>query len=170
MRIVRFVALAGLVIAPVAAHAQHTKPAPSGRIAGIAPAPVIVNPRFGPGRFINARFFNGGFFTGFVPILVLPDGRVFANFGAGFEQVVTACGVSTGIAVTNVLPSVIQPTVVQPSAIQPGIDAGLFPFTSPAPIQETASQQMLQAQQQVGVANRACWATDGRGQVFVGWQ
>jgi hypothetical protein len=29
---------------------------------------------------------------------------------------------------------------------------------------------MLQAQQQVGIANRACWATDGRGQVFVGWQ
>lgn len=170
MRIVRWIAVAELVIVPVAAHAQLTKPATSGRIAGIARGPVIVNPPFGPGRFINARFFNGGFFSGFVPVIVAPDGRVFANFGAGFEQVVTECGVSAGIVATSVLPSVIQPTVIQPSVVQPGISPGVLPFTPPVPIPEAASQQMLQAQQQVGVVNRACWSTDGHGQVFVGWQ
>ena len=170
MRIVRFIAVAGLVIAPVAAYAQHPKPATTGRIAGIARAPVIVNPPFGPGRFINARFFNGGFFSGFVPVIVAPDGRVFANFGVGFEEVVTACGMSAGIVSTSVLPSVIQPTVIQPSVVQPGIAPGALPFTPPVPIPETASQQMLQAQQQVGLSNRACWSSDGHGQVFVGWQ
>lgn len=172
MRIVGFIAVAGLMIAPVAAHAQRTKPATSGRIAGIAPPPAIVSP-LGPGRFFNGRFFNGrfftgGFFTGFVPIIISQDGRVFANFGAGFEEVVTACGVSTGFVVTSVLPGVIQPTVIQPSVIQPQIVGGALPFTPAVPIQETASQQMLQAQQQVGVGNGVCWSTDGHGQVFVG--
>ena len=168
MRIVRFIAVAGLAIAPVAAHAQRTKPVTSGRIAGIAPAPVIVSPLVGPVRFFNGRFFSGGFFAGFVPIIVSQDGRVFANFGAGFEQVVTTCGASAGFVLTSVLPDVIQPTVVQPSVIQPQIVGSAFPFTPAVPIQETASQQMLQAQQQVGVGNGVCWSTDGHGQVFVG--
>jgi hypothetical protein len=168
MRIVRFVALAGLVAAPVAVHAQYRKPATSARIAGIAPAPVIVSPLGGPARFFNAKFFNGGFFTGFVPTIVSPEGRVFANFGAGFEEVVTTCGASTGVYAMSVLPDVIQPTVIQPSVIQPQIVGGLLPFSPPVPIPESATQQMLQAQQQVAVGNRVCWTTDGHGQMFVG--
>jgi len=52
-----------------------------------------------------------------------------------------------------------------------------LPFTPAVPNQQTASQQMLgqaavpvQGQQQIVVGNRACWSTDGRGQVFVGRQ
>jgi hypothetical protein len=168
MRIVRTIAVAGLVIAPGAAHAQHTKAAASGRVAGIAPAPVIVNPVVAPGTFL----------TGSVPIIISPDGRVFANFGAGFEQVVTACGASNGIIVSNAQAAgLVQPTVVQPSVSQPGIVAGPLPFTPAVPNQQTASQQMLgqpatpvQAQQQVVVGNQTCWSTDGRGRVFVGRQ
>jgi len=116
--------------------------------------------------------------AGSVPIIVSPDGRVFANFGGGFEQVVTACGMSNGIVVTNAQSAgLVQPTVVQPTVSQPGIVAGPLPFTPAVPNQQTASQQMLgqaavpvQGQQQIVVANRACWSTDGRGQVFVGRQ
>jgi hypothetical protein len=71
----------------------------------------------------------------------------------------------------------VQPTVVQPSVAQPGIVAGPLPYTPAVPNQQTASQQMLgqltapvQPQQQVVVPRRACWSTDGRGQVFVGRQ
>jgi hypothetical protein len=168
MRIVRTIAVAALVIAPGAAHAQHTKAAANGRVAGIAPAPVIVNPVVSPGTFL----------TGSVPIIISPDGRVFANFGGGFEQVVTACGAPDGIIVSNAQAAgLVQPTVVQPSVSQPGIVAGPLPFTPAVPNQQTASQQMLgqpatpvQAQQQVIVGNRGCWSTDGRGRVFVGRQ
>jgi hypothetical protein len=164
------IAVAALVIAPVAAHAQHTKGTASGRIAGIAPPPVVV--------VVNQVFMRGTFLTGAVPIIVSTDGRVFANFGGGFEQVVTACGVSTGVVVTNELSTgLVQPGVVQPSVIQPGIVPSLLPFVSAIPNQQTESQQLrghpvvpMQTQQQVVVGNRACWSTDGRGQVFVGRQ
>ena len=164
MRFVRTIAVAGLAMAPVAAHAQHTKAGTSGRIAGIAPAPVIVNPIIAPGRFLS----------GSVPIIITPDGRVFANFGGGFEQVVTGCGAS-GVVVTNDLSSgVVQPSVVQPTVAQPGIVAGPLPYTPAVPNQETASQQMLrgsaipvQTQRQVVVRHRSCWWTGGHGQVFV---
>jgi len=165
MRIARTMVVAGLVVSPAGALAQHTvhtKAAASGRVAGIAPAPVISAP--------------GPFLTGSVPIIVSPDGRVFANFGGGFEQVVTACGMSNGIVVTQSA-GLVQPTVVQPTVSQPGIVAGPLPFTPAVPNQQTASQQMLgqaaapvQGQQQIVVGNRACWSTDGRGQVFVGRQ
>jgi hypothetical protein len=167
MRITRGIVVAGLVVAPIAAHAQHTKAAASGRVAGIAPAPVVVNPVVAPGTFL----------TGSVPVFISPDGRVFANFGGGFEQVVTACGASTGIVMTNGQSAgLVQPAVVQPSVTQPGIVAGPLPFTPAVPNQQTASQQMLGQpaapvqQQQFVVGNRSCWSTDGRGQVFVGRQ
>jgi hypothetical protein len=158
-------AVAALVIAPVAAHAQHTKAAASGRIAGIAPPPVTI--------VVNQVFIRGTFFTGAVPIVVSPDGRVFANFGGGFEQVVTACGVSTGSFVTNELSTgSVQPAVVQPSAIQPGIAPSLLPFTPAIPNPQMFGSQgvPLQSQQQVIVGNRACWSSDGHGQVLIGRQ
>lgn len=167
MRIVRTIAVAGLLIGPAAAQAQHGKAGTAGRIAGIAPAPVVVNPIVVPGTF----------FSGTVPVIVSPDGRIFANFGAGFEQVVTACGATSGIVISNVQPAgLVQPTVVQPAVAQPGIVVGPLPYTPAVPNQQTASQQMLgqptaAAQpQQVVVRNRSCWSTDGRGQVFVGRQ
>jgi len=166
MRIVRSIALAGLVIAPAvpaAAFAQRAKAGAGGRIAGIAPAPVVVAPVVAPGTFLTS-----------VPVIVSPDGRVFANFGAGFEQVVTACGTSPLVAGSIQPRGTIQPTVVQPAVAQPGIVAGPLPFTPPVPNQQTASQQMLsqgavpaQAQQQVVVEQRRCWSSDGRGRVFI---
>jgi len=166
MRIVRTIAVAALLIAPIAAEAQHGKAGAAGRVAGIAPAPVA-NPIVAPGTFLS----------GSVPVIVSPDGRIFANFGAGFEQVVTACGAASGIVVSNVQSSgLVQPTVVQPSVAQPGIVATPLPYTPAVPNQQTASQQMLGQQtagaqpQQVVVRNRSCWSTDGRGQVFVGRQ
>lgn len=164
MRIARTIAVAALVITPVAAHAQRGKAGAAGRIAGIAPPPVA-QPVFAPGTF----------FSGTVPVIISPDGRIFANFGGGFEQVVTACGASSGIVVTNLQQTgIVQPTVVQPSVAQPGIVAGPLPYTPAVPNQQTASQQMLGQlnapvqPQQIVVPRRACWSTDGRGQVFVG--
>lgn len=174
MRFIRMIAVVGLVIAPSAgraqhAHVEHGKAGASGRVAGIAPAPtpVVVNPVVSPGTFL----------IGSVPVIVSPDGRVFADFGRGYEQVVTACGFQQPVVVTNVQTTNIQPTVVQPTVAQPGIVVGPLPYTPAVPNQQTASQQMIarataptQAQQQVVVGNGMCWSSNGRGQVFISRQ
>jgi hypothetical protein len=175
MRLIQMIAVAGLMVAPSAAYAQtahgsHGQAGATARVAGIAPAPVIVNPGIAPGQFFTAN----------LPVIVSPDGRVFANFGRGFEQIVTACGASQGIVVTNVQTTgVVQPTVVQPTVTQPGMVAGPLPYTPAVPNQQTASQQMIarstvpvqqQQQQQVVVGNGMCWTSNGRGQVFIGRQ
>jgi len=101
----------------------------------------------------------------------IADGHVFANFGSGFEQVVSACGALTGNGVANgISTGLVQPGVIQPSAIQPAIAPSALPFTPAIPNPQMFGAPPLQTQQQVIVGNRACWSTDGRGQVFVGRQ
>jgi hypothetical protein len=173
MRLIKSIAVVGLVMAPSAARAQHAhvehgKAGASGRVAGVAPAPVVVKPVVFPGTFLSGN----------LPVIVSPDGRVFADFGRGFEQIVTACGAQQPIVVTNGLTTgVSQPTVVQPTVAQPGIVVGPLPYTPAVPNQQTASQQMIasaaapaQQQQQLAVGNGMCWSSNGRGQVFIGRQ
>ena len=162
--------LACLAASPAGVVAQQPA-STGGRIAGIAPAPAPTPPE-------NARARRGPAFFGNIPVVVLSDGRVFADFGRGFEQVVHWCGVPASFdgqtAQSLVQPTVVQPTVVQPSAsvTQP------LPYTPPVPSQPTASQQMLpQATQQAQLAQATrstlvntemCWSNDPRGRVFVG--
>src|SRR5215211_9315237 len=79
-------------------RAQHTKAPAGSRIAGIAPPPAAPPaPHPGPVRQHHGRV-SGPAFYGTVPIVVpvvvFPDGRVFADFGAGYERVVSVCGTS----------------------------------------------------------------------------
>ncbi len=178
MRVFRMVAAAFAVafVTTSPAAAQHIKarpaaPASSGRVAGIAPAPqvIVVQPGFVQPGFVSPAIP----FYGSVPVVVFPDGRVFANFGYGYEQVVTACGASPGVVVVqNFDQSVIQPSVVQPTIAQPSINTPM-PYTPSVPAQQTESQRML-GQQARAVQNgqaypisRGCWSRDTRGQVFV---
>jgi hypothetical protein len=116
-----------------------------GRIATIAPAPtpvVVVAPTqfFGgfPSAFSPIGFFPAAAFVQNFPVVILQDGRVFANFGFGFEQVVRACGVN-GIGVTTNaivgVPASVS-TIAQPIPVQPQV-------IQPAPVQQTASEQQL---------------------------
>ena len=119
-----------------------------GRVALIAPSPtpvVVVAPRSGfygspyayqygyapYGYFPNAAIVQN------IPVVMLQDGRVFANFGYGYEQVVRTC-TPGGIApiVRGYQPVTTGSTIVQPTAVQPIV-------TQPAPAQATASEQML---------------------------
>jgi hypothetical protein len=119
-----------------------------GRVAIIAPAPTAVvvvparhgyyNPYYSPGYSPYGYFPNAAFVQN-IPVVMLQDGRVFANFGYGFEQVVRSCqpgGFATvvggygGGVITN------GSAIVQPTAVQPVV-------TQPAPAQPTASEQML---------------------------
>lgn len=159
--------------------AQHIKatpvaPASGARVAGIAPPPpvIVVQPGYvQPGYVQPAMPYYAS-----IPVIVFPDGRIFANFGYGYEQVVTACGTALGVVVAQNLvdPGLVQPTVVQPTVTQPSINTPL-PYTPPVPAQQTESQRMLGQQappQQYGQAvvqgGHGCWSMDSRGRVYVG--
>ena len=83
-----------------------------------------------------------------VPILTLPDGRVFADFGYGFEQVVTQLRRVRDRATLAVPVGSCRPT------------GG----TQPAPAQPTGSEQMLNTRPVNGVsvtntpAATSCWS------------
>ena len=161
---------AAVIAAPMALSAQHVKPATPPRIAGIAPAPQAAPPN--PGMVAPGTVFYGN-----VPVIVFGDGRVFADFGQGYEQVVRACNlpVTYGVQAMQTAPPT-QPVVVQPTVSQPaiGTTSQPLPYTPPVPAQQTASQQMVSQMlypaqsNQPRVNTQSCWALGPGGRVFVG--
>jgi len=159
-------AVVGLVaISSGDAAAQGRTSKPAGTIAGIAPAPSSRehrSDRDGDGdRDSHVR--RGGrrddgirvghvFFGPEVPVIVASDGRVYANFGAGYVPVVQNCDVPTssllsaapGMTTGAVQPQVSQPVVTQPGASQPGPVAAAPLRLGEAPI-------------------AVCWVRDERG-------
>jgi hypothetical protein len=128
--------------AVAAAQVVHTTAVP-GRVAGIAATPPP------PPAAGNYRFHQ-------VPMVVSADGKVYADFGHGYQQLVRNCSVP--------LSSFSQPATTQPIVTQPTV------YAQPAPNQQTASQQALGQPSPNGpTANAsACWATDNRGQPLIG--
>ena len=130
-----------LSLLPAVAAAQH-KPKETGRVGGIAAPPQqVVSPVTvpAPGQFLYAN----------IPVLITPDGRVFADFGMGYEQLVRNCATPLNV-------------YQQTQPVQPAT-------TQPVPNQQTASQQMLNNLPRATRTNsQSCWSTDARGKVMVG--
>lgn len=154
----------GTVVTPAPVVAA---PAPA-RIAGIAPAATLVVVS-GDEAFFTPLPNNAVIFAN-IPAFVVPDGRVFANFGNGIQQVIRPCGnllnTSGELFFTNTQPAVAQPVVIQPAA---GASQPL-PFTPNVPNQPTISQQMLVQSLATGpviVNTLSCFAANRVGQVFV---
>jgi hypothetical protein len=114
-----FVLCAGLLPASVGAQARPRRAVSEGRIVNATPpAPIVVFPQVPQLGFNGAQpIVNGLALTGSVPVVVLPDGRVFANFGFGFEPVTQACTTSQPVPLQFVTPS--QPVVNQPAPALP---------------------------------------------------
>ncbi len=157
--------------APVVTAPVVGAPAPA-RIAGIAPVATLVVVS-GDEAFFTPLPNNAVIFAN-IPAFVVPDGRVFANFGNGIQQVIRPCGnvfgntlnTSGDLFVSNAQPIVSQPVVIQPAAAasQP------LPFTPNVPNQQTISQQMLVQALATGpvvVNTFSCFAANRVGQVFV---
>jgi hypothetical protein len=168
MRLSRcLIALVGVAALPGFAMAQKVSSSPPPKIAGIAPPPTPAEPA-------NPHGHRTPVFFGNVPVVVLSDGRVFANFGRGFERVVNPCGVPASFG-AGLSPALAQPSVVQPSVAQPPVGVNQpLPYTPPVPSQPTASQQMLPQASQQALASgstlvntQMCWGND-RGRVLVG--
>lgn len=168
--LIAIVSTAGAVSAQVVHKpAPSSTGAPPARVAAVAPPPtVVVVPNGG------AFFVPPGSYLANVPVVALPDGRVFADFGRGFEQIVRGCGTGTAF-VTSVLPASPQPAVVQPSVVQPPVVVTQpLPYNPPVPGQQIVSQPLngltgaqVIAGQSMIVNSAACWALNDRGQVFV---
>jgi hypothetical protein len=163
------VAAAQVVHKPVAGATTPTGPA--GVVARIIttppPARVVI-----PGN--GVFYVPPGSFLANVPVVALPDGRVFANFGRGFEQIVRGCG-SGAAFVSSVQPAPAQPAVVQPTVVQPPVVVTQpLPYNPPIAGQQIVSQplngmtgaQVISGQSTI-VNSTACWAVSERGQVFV---
>jgi len=156
-----------VVVAPVVAAPARA------RIAGIAPATTLIVVS-GDEAFFTPLPNNAVIFAN-VPAFVLPDGRVFANFGNGIQQVIQPClNVVTGTVLNtsgNLFVNNAQPVVEQPVVVQPPAGASQpLPFTPNVPNQLTISQQMLVQALTTGpvVVNTAsCFAANRVGQVFV---
>ena len=171
---------------PAAAQVVHTprQPAASAPVrsaAGTAVAPTRIAVVAPPQQFVFVNATQSLLFPATtslffsLPMFVLPDGRVFANFGNGFEQIVRPC--SAFFPVVSAFQPVVQTTVVQPVVVQPvpgQPTAQPVLYTPPVPNQTTASQVMLSVAQQQTLAtqstlinSQACWATNSNGQLFV---
>lgn len=158
---------------PLAGQTVHGRPAgkSGGVVAGIAPPPPVIV--VAPGNFGNSFYPGGTAFYGNLPVVVLPDGRVFADFGRGFERIARSCNFTNYVTAPVVTG---QPTVTQPVVIQPNVTVTQpLPYTQPVPNQQTASQQMLYPANQQTLAiqstlvnQSSCWGHNGRGQVFIG--
>jgi len=103
----------------------------------------------------------------------MSDGRVFADFGRGWESVSRSCSMSDAHESRQIVspsalqqPVVVQPTVTQPSA--PGVQR--LPYTPPVPAQQTASQQMAEQGGRLSPASgvgQSCWARAHDGRILV---
>lgn len=169
--------LIAITLAAPFASAQRTDhaPTPTGgraapRVAAIAPAPATAPQAE---QSYQHRYYGHGGFRSDLPILLMADGRVFADFGRGFEQIVRSCALPTGYATSQIVspsglqqPVVVQPTVTQPAP--PGVER--LPYTPPVPNQQTASQQMAsQAGRppQENLGSQSCWAVSQNGRIVV---
>jgi hypothetical protein len=156
-----------------------------GSVAGITPAPPVVAIP-GTSLVMTAPANAGG-----APVVLLPDGRLFANFGRGYEQVVQPCGYyvpyadygygvvyDAGTELQPMQPQpaqgAVQPVVVQPSVTQPSPEPGpSFVSVPVVPSAATGLASLPSLASQVTtlgrpvVNARACWARGRRGQIFV---
>ena len=135
---------------PAFGQTVHT-PAKPGAVAAIAPAPPPPPPP-GQAYFPQGQSYYpppGRFLYGSIPVVVFPDGRIYADFGWGWEPVTRNCAVARGYATPPApqVPAVVQPQVIQPQA---GVNQ-----TTPNP---PASQAL---------GSQSCWSMDARGQVVI---
>jgi hypothetical protein len=163
------------IAAPLSSQVVYTRTtngrvagaAPTGPIAGIAPPPtyiIVSGEQFIPPPVAGTVIFAN------IPAFVLTDGRVFANFGRGIEQVVRPCG-----AVLNTMGELFyypdQPVVEQPTVVQPTPGASQpQPFQPNIPNEPPFSQQVLVQALATGlvpVNPYSCWAANRVGKVFV---
>lgn len=168
-----FVALALMAAVPAVVHGQYDgrvwrlPAAGNGAARGVQAKPqpqvIVVQPQVQQHRTVFNRrrtVFPQQSAVIWVPAVVLGDGRVFANFGGGFEQVFRSC---SGAVVVG------QPAVIGGNGVVLTPQAPTY--TQPVPNQQTSSQIMAaggHAQTVVSApAHSTCFGRSPSGGVIV---
>jgi len=181
----KFWVVSALFASPTLASAQHTKTPTTtpARIAAVSPPPPVV-PAVSPvvrrngfyggtfygGAFYGGAFYGGAFYGGAfygtgrygpAPLVLLTDGRAFADFGYGYQQVIDPCGSTTYNAQIVSASGANQPVVVQPSIRQPSAEVISNPsLPSPSTMPANNSSTEVSASH----PGHPCWSlqSDGR--------
>jgi hypothetical protein len=169
---IRPLVLGAMLIGSAAELLAQQTPVTSGRVAGIAPAPAQAPAN--SGSSFNAPL---TFLFGNTPVTVFRDGRIYADFGQGWEEVVRGCTQSLSYGIPGIsAPPLIQPVVFQPTVIQPTVQPTSVPWPTPPPASVSLPANYAQAQAQNGLpveytprpGRQACFAVGPSGQVFIG--
>lgn len=187
-----------LLAAPIAiAGAQGRKgevlrlpPAPGrGQLAGATPAPQATarpeHDRDGDGYGRHGYHDDGYRADGYgrrgpvvyaVPVAVTNDGRVFADFGRGYEQVLRSCAAQYGSTMGSAPQRNGMQTYTTPTYTLPDYGSQQrLPYNPPVPAQQTESEKMAAQATQGSAANQSyavqrnpvCWTTDAQGRIIV---
>jgi hypothetical protein len=172
-------ALATICSASATAQQRPTVPRPAVQTAGIAPPPP---PASASGTAPSAAIGMGD--AGLVPVVVGNDGRVFADFGFGYERVLRSCSAtqtaaavaSSASGVPSYLPQPFTPPAYAPPVYTPptysppsapstphAATAGATAAIAPSPAQAATSTQSVTSER----ARAACWTTSSQGKIVV---
>lgn len=164
----KFWVVSVLLASPTLAPAQHTKTTAPARIAAISPPPPVVPAApavvrrnwFYGGAYYGGVFYGAGSY-GPAPLLLLTDGRAFADFGYGYQQVIDQCGSASYNAQIVSASGANQPVVVQPTVRQPSAEVISNPsLTSPSTMPAATSSTPVSP----SYRGHPCWSqqSDGR--------
>lgn len=108
-----------------------------------------------------------------VPVVVTSDGRVFADFGRGYEQVLRSCAAQYGSQTSSTPQAYGTQQYTTPTYTVPDYSAQQrLPYNPPVPAQQTESERMA-AQSTQGSGGYAtqdspvCWTADAQGRIVV---
>ena len=149
----------------------------AGPIGGMAPPPPpsprqIQQPPYGSQDdhvpYASAQY--GSPAVGSVPVVLMPDGRIYADFGYGYEPVIRSCAGAAPVTYASPPAQYSPPVYATPTYSVPS-------FNSPTPSQPAAtSSKASQTGAQVASTRMrnstdpvipACWVTDAYGRVVV---
>jgi hypothetical protein len=163
-RVAAAIVLLATVAADVAAQRARGLPDPP-RVAGIAPPPPAPPAPPTAGQFPGISHSQApvnvvhAVAAGVVPVFVLSDGRVFADFGLGYEPVLRSCVAHGAVTPPTVPPRYETPVYTAPTYPTPTPTAATSKVATP----KGASMPTAPRSQ---AATAACW-THNAGRVVV---
>lgn len=169
------VLIAGTV---VSAGAQSRRIAQrAGPIGGMAPQPPpphrqVAQPPYGSQYdhvpYASAQY--GSPIVGTVPVVLMPDGRIYADFGYGYEPVIRSCAAAAPVTYASPPAQYSPPTYATPTYNVPSYDPPAY--ARPGATSSTSSQMSgqvasMRLRSSTYPVIPACWVTDAYGRVVV---
>lgn len=161
------------------ASAQSRRVAPrAGPIGGMASPPPpsvprIQQPPYGS-QYDHVPYGSeqyGSPVIGSVPVALMPDGRIYADFGYGYEPVIRSCAAATSAIQVSPAPQYSPPAYTTPTYTLPSYappthqqPSGMQSMSSPTAYGQRSAMRLRTSANPV---IPSCWVTDAYGRVVV---